>query len=79
MPACDEVLRKSVNATCLAGLANSTKNPMIMFKARDAYGSALRMIKSALGVTETTVKDSTLMSVIMLGMYENFVPGSTVA
>lgn len=37
------------------------------------------MIKSALGVTETTVKDSTLMSVIMLGMYENFVPGSTVA
>lgn len=72
-PTCDEVLRKSVSAACLAGLANSTKNPVIMFKAQDAYGSALRMTNSAIGVTETAIKDSTLMSVIMLGMYENFV------
>ena len=35
-PTCDEVLRKSVSAACLAGLANSTKNPVIMFKAQDA-------------------------------------------
>ncbi|KAF3005761.1 hypothetical protein E8E13_007015 [Curvularia kusanoi] len=72
-PNCDEVLRKSVSAACLAGLANSTKNTGIMLKAQDAYGSALRMTNCALGVEKTAVRDSTLMAVIMLGMYERFV------
>lgn len=71
-PGCEEILRSSANAACLAGLANSTKNPVIMAKAHAAYGSALRMTNSALRVKETAVKDSTLMSVIMLGLYENF-------
>jgi hypothetical protein len=70
-PGCDQILRSSANAASLAGLANSTKNPTIMAKARAAYGSALRMTNSALGVKERAVKDSTLMSVIMLGLYEN--------
>ncbi|KAF9692254.1 hypothetical protein EKO04_009373 [Ascochyta lentis] len=72
-PGCEEVLRSSVNAASLAGLANSTKNPMIMAKAHAAYGSALRMTNNALRVRETAVKDSTLISVILLGLYENFV------
>ncbi|KAJ4380073.1 hypothetical protein N0V86_004381 [Didymella sp. IMI 355093] len=70
-PGCDQILRSSANAVSLAGLANSTKNPTIMAKARAAYGSALRMTNSALSVKERAVKDSTLMSVIMLGLYEN--------
>lgn len=70
-PGCEEILRSSANAASLAGLANSTKNPIIMAKARAAYGSALRMTNSALSVKQTAVKDSTLMSVIMLGLYES--------
>lgn len=72
-PGCEQVLRDSVNAASLAGLANTTKNPVIMAKAHTAYGSALRMTNKALRAKETAVKDSTLISVIMLGLYENFV------
>ncbi|KAF2630814.1 hypothetical protein BU25DRAFT_334528 [Macroventuria anomochaeta] len=72
-PGCEEILRCSVHAASLAGLANSTKNSVIMAKAHAAYGSALRMTNNALRVKETAVKDTTLVSVIMLGMYENFV------
>lgn len=70
-PGCEEILRSSANAASLAGLANSTKNHIIMAKARAAYGSALRMTNNALSVRKTAVKDSTLMSVIMLGLYES--------
>lgn len=72
-PGCEEVLQNSVNAASLAGLANSTKNPHIMAKAQKAYGSALRMTNNALRIKDTAIKDSTLISVIMLGLYENFV------
>jgi hypothetical protein len=65
----DEAFRASVNATSLAGFANATKSPAIMRRAQVAYTSALRMTNSALSVKETAVKDSTLVSVIMLGMY----------
>ena len=72
-PDCEEVLRSSAKAACLAGLANSVKSHEIMARAHTAYGSALRMTNNALSSKETAVKDSTLISIIMLGMYENFV------
>ncbi|KAJ4984497.1 hypothetical protein SVAN01_10049 [Stagonosporopsis vannaccii] len=72
-PGCEEIVRSSVNAASLAALANSTKNAVIAAKAYAAYGSALQMTNSALCVKETAVKDSTLISVILLGLYENFV------
>ncbi|KAJ4370374.1 hypothetical protein N0V83_004892 [Neocucurbitaria cava] len=72
-PDTEEILRSSVNAASLAGLATSTKSPMIMQKAQAAYVKALRITNSALRVKATAVKDSTLISVIMLGMYENMV------
>lgn len=72
-PDTEEILTCSVNAASLAGLANTTKSPMIMQKAQTAYVNALRITNSALRVKETAVKDSTLISVIMLGMYENMV------
>lgn len=71
-PGCEEVLRSSVNAASLAGFATSTKNSVVMAKAHSAYGSALRMANKALRVEDTAVKDSTLIAVIMLGLYENF-------
>lgn len=72
-PDTEDILRRSVNATSLAGLANATKSPAIMQKAQAAYVDALRVTNSALRVKETAVKDSTLIAVIMLGMYENMV------
>jgi hypothetical protein len=68
----EEILRHSVTAASLAGFANATKNTVIMQQAQAAYGSALRLTNNALRVTETAVKDSTLISVILLGLYENF-------
>jgi hypothetical protein len=68
----EEILKYSVNATSLAGFANATKSPVIMQQAQAAYGSALRLTNNALRVKETAVKDSTLISVILLGLYENF-------
>jgi hypothetical protein len=72
-PETEDILRQSVTAASLAGFANATKSPTIMQQAQSAYGSALRLTNSALRVRETAVRDSTLISVIMLGMYENFV------
>jgi hypothetical protein len=66
-PATEEILRHSVNAACLAGFANATKNPIIMQQAQAAYVSALHLTNDALRVKESAVKDSTLISVIMLG------------
>lgn len=64
-----------MDAACLAALANSTKNAVITTKSRAAYSAALRMTNSVLQDTRTAVKDSTLISVIMLGLYENFAFG----
>ncbi|KAH8726274.1 hypothetical protein GQ44DRAFT_614082 [Phaeosphaeriaceae sp. PMI808] len=72
-PNTEAIVQYSINATSLAGFANATKNPVIMQQARAAYVTALRMTNNALLVQETAIKDSTLMSVIMLGLYENFV------
>lgn len=72
-PNSDTILRTSVDAACMAAFANATKSPAIMKKAQAAYGSALRMTNNVLRIKEMAVKDSTLISVIMLGMYENFV------
>ncbi|KAF1838352.1 hypothetical protein BDW02DRAFT_542175 [Decorospora gaudefroyi] len=72
-PNVDAVLSYSVNAVSLAGFATAVKDPTILRKSRIAYVSALNMTNDALRVKETAVKDSTLISVILLGMYENIV------
>jgi hypothetical protein len=72
-PVVDDILLQSVKATSLASLANATKSPRIMQQAQAAYGSTLRITNNALHNKETATKDSTLISVIMLAMYENFV------
>ncbi|KAF2175423.1 hypothetical protein K469DRAFT_610743 [Zopfia rhizophila CBS 207.26] len=71
-PQTDRVLHTSVLAAGLAGLGNATKCPQIMKKAREEYVSALSMTNKALQSAQTAKKDSTLISVLMLGMYENF-------
>jgi hypothetical protein len=70
-PDVEMVLSQTINAVSLAGFANAVKSPAIMRKAQAAYTSALNMTNSALRVEETAIKDSTLISVILLGTYEN--------
>lgn len=69
----EEIIRSSVSAASLAALANATKSPGVMRQAQAAYVSALRITNDALRIKETAVQDSTLLSVIMLGTYENLV------
>ncbi|KAF2474639.1 uncharacterized protein BDR25DRAFT_167916, partial [Lindgomyces ingoldianus] len=68
----EKILQTAVTAAGLAGLGNATKCPHISKKAREEYVTALRMTNKALTLQETATKDSTLISVLMLGMYENF-------
>ncbi|KAF2740494.1 hypothetical protein EJ04DRAFT_455658 [Polyplosphaeria fusca] len=70
-PWTEKILQTSVAAAGLAGLANSTQSPRIMKKAQEMYVSALSMTNKAIRSPELAKKDSTLISVIMLGMYEN--------
>lgn len=71
-PNTERVLQSSVNAAGLASLANTTKSPAIMKRAQEEYVAALAMTNRALQFKKTAIKDSTLISVILLGMYENF-------
>lgn len=68
----ERILQASVTAAGLASFATSTKNTDIMKMAQEQYVTALSLTNKALQSTETAVKDSTLLSVIMLGMFENF-------
>ncbi|KAF2015755.1 hypothetical protein BU24DRAFT_491966 [Aaosphaeria arxii CBS 175.79] len=65
-------LRTSVTAAGLASLAITTKNPEVTKRAQQEYVSALNLTNKALQRTSTATTNSTLVSVILLGMYENF-------
>ncbi|KAH7132495.1 hypothetical protein B0J11DRAFT_577408 [Dendryphion nanum] len=71
-PETKKIVHSSVAAAGLASLATSTKSPAVMKRAQEEYVKALSMTNKALQSTETALKDGTLVSVIMLGLYENF-------
>jgi hypothetical protein len=71
-PDSENILRVSVAAAGLAGLAVATKSPHIMKKAHVQYGNALRLANRAIQTNATATKDSTLVAVILLGIYESF-------
>ena len=72
-PETEESLRLCFNAASLAALANTSKSPEVLQKAQKAYVEALQITNAALRVKESAVRDSTLISVILLGLYENMV------
>lgn len=69
----DQALKDSVNAVSLASFANTTKSSAIMRKAQAAYVSAIGATNCSLRDPQLVVRDSVLVSVIMLGMYENMI------
>ncbi|TVY62863.1 hypothetical protein LSUE1_G007687 [Lachnellula suecica] len=67
----DGSLTCSIAATGLAGLANISKSNELMSHARTQYASALRHINLALGSPSDAVKDSTLISIVILAIFES--------
>lgn len=60
----------SMTAVGLAGLANMTRSGDVMDSARKSYGTALRLINTALRMPDEAVKDTTMLSILILGLFE---------
>ncbi|KAH6841100.1 hypothetical protein B0I37DRAFT_393927 [Chaetomium sp. MPI-CAGE-AT-0009] len=60
----------SMTAVGLMGLASTAQSPALMDAARKSYGTALRLTNHALQDPAEAVKDSTMLSVLILGLFE---------
>lgn len=67
-PSC---LKWAVDATALMTLANAKNAPLLMNKARQGYGKALRGLQEALASPVHAVRDETFASVVLLSLYED--------
>lgn len=67
-PSC---LKWAVDATALMTLANAKNAPLLMKKARQGYGKALRGLQEALASPAHAVRDETFASVVLLSLYED--------
>ncbi|TAQ91109.1 hypothetical protein B7494_g534 [Chlorociboria aeruginascens] len=63
-------LSETIMALGMAGLSNFWRDPKIMVNAQCKYNSALRLISSRLRDIEEAKADQTLISVMLLGLYE---------
>ncbi|KAL4893723.1 hypothetical protein BDV59DRAFT_207522 [Aspergillus ambiguus] len=61
----------SMAAVGLAALASSTQRPELVIHARTKYREAINNVNSALASPTESVRDSTLMSVISLSLFEH--------
>ncbi|KAL2134276.1 hypothetical protein VTI74DRAFT_643 [Chaetomium olivicolor] len=68
-PQVDGVLA-SMTAVGLMGLATRTQSPPLMDAARKSYGTALRLTNHALQQPTEAVKDSTMLCILILGVFE---------
>ncbi|KAK4242416.1 hypothetical protein C8A03DRAFT_29347 [Achaetomium macrosporum] len=76
-PQVDSVLA-SMTAVGLMGLASTTRSPDLMEAARKSYGTALRLVNHALQDPVEPVKDSTMLSVLILGVFEMMTENTSV-
>ncbi|KAK3504859.1 hypothetical protein B0T13DRAFT_18307 [Neurospora crassa] len=60
----------SMTAVGLVGLAGVTRSPDMMEAAWKSYGTALRLTNHALETPLEAVKDTTMLSVLILGLFE---------
>lgn len=70
-PGVDQTLRISLLAAGLAGFANTVQSQELMKTARQWHVSALALINTALRSPTDATKDTTLIAVLILGIYEN--------
>lgn len=67
----DGALTASMKAAGLAICANTTKSPEIMRQARQGYVTALRKINSALRSPKEAIRDTILLSIMVVSIFEN--------
>ncbi|KAK3898188.1 hypothetical protein C8A05DRAFT_19179 [Staphylotrichum tortipilum] len=60
----------SMTAVGLMGLASTARTPDLMDAARKSYGTALQLTNHALQDPTEAVKDSTMLSILILGVFE---------
>ncbi|PQE26032.1 hypothetical protein CJF30_00000751 [Rutstroemia sp. NJR-2017a BBW] len=68
----DDNLVAAVHAVGLIGYSHSVKAPELLPKAQSQYTKALRLTNAALRCPTAVKKDSTLMAILILGIYEIF-------
>lgn len=66
----DPTLKASVVAAGLAAYANTSKSARLMRQARKNYAVALRSINTALKSPEDAIKDNTLISILVVSIFE---------
>ena len=66
----EDILKSCIVATGLAGLSNVSKSPQLMGHAQRQYTSALRHINAAVASPIDSIKDSTLIGIVILAIYE---------
>lgn len=72
----DEGLVSSMKAVGLAGFAHSTHSPYLIKNARYEYVRAIRHTNAALRDPTAVKKDATLLTIIILGIFESITGGS---
>ncbi|KAH8698527.1 hypothetical protein BGW36DRAFT_460428 [Talaromyces proteolyticus] len=64
-------LRAGIEAVGLAGISNTSSHaPYITRKSKEKYGEAMAVVKEALNDPVRAMEDSTLMTVLLLGVFE---------
>ncbi|MCJ1286047.1 hypothetical protein MMC26_005389 [Xylographa opegraphella] len=66
----DENMTSSIKALGLAGFSHAARAPKLMIEAREQYLRAIRLTTAALKSPRDVKKDSTLLSIMILGMFE---------
>lgn len=66
----DESLLASMKAVGLAGFSHATGAPSLMVEARQQYLKAIQLTNTALESRELVKRDSTLMGIMILGIFE---------
>lgn len=66
----DDTLKASITAAGLAGYANSIKSSRLVAQARREYATSLQKINAALRSPSEAVKDSTLLSILIVAIFE---------
>jgi hypothetical protein len=66
----DSGLRAAIQAAGMAGISNTSYAPQISSQSKAQYGRALNALKQALINPNQATADITLMTVILLGLFE---------
>lgn len=67
----DDILQSAMTATGLASHATKTQSSLLMSRARTEYAMALRKINASLKSPTDALKDSTLIAIIVVAIFES--------